>query len=74
MFPSLSQVTSVGLANVPPHERDQSLRIEFHHHVGAFVDHPDVVILVDFDGVGERETIGVLSPLLNEFSGLIEFE
>ena len=56
------------------HQGDQPLRVELHHHVRAFVDHPDVVFLVDADGVREGEAVGVLAPFLDELAGLVELE
>ena len=56
------------------HHGDQPLRVELHHHVRAFVDHPEVVVLVEPDGVGEREAVGVLAPLLDVLAGLVELE
>ena len=56
------------------HERHQALGIELHHHVRAFVDDPQVVVLVEADGVGEGEAVGVLAPLLDELVGLVELE
>ena len=43
-------------------------------HVRAFVDHPDVVFLVDADGVREAGGVVVRSPLLDELQARIELE
>ena len=48
------QPASAGRADVPS-PSDASFRIELDHHVGAFVDGPDVVLRIDADGVGEAK-------------------
>jgi len=40
----------------------------------AFVHHPEVVVLVEPDGVGEREAVRVLAPFLHVLAGLVELE
>jgi hypothetical protein len=58
----------------PEHHGDQPLRVELHHHVRAFVDHPEVVFLVEADRVRERKAVGVLPPLLHILAGFVELE
>jgi hypothetical protein len=56
------------------HHRDEPLRVELHHHVRPFVDHPEVVVLVEPDGVREGEAVRVLAPLLHVVALFVELE
>src|SRR5262249_36789092 len=51
-----------------------ALRAELGDHVGAFVDGPDVVVLVDADRVGEFEAVVALPDLSEEGAVLVELE
>jgi len=48
--------------------------IELDDHVRAFVGDPDVVVFVDFDGVGEGPGVEMVADLPDEFSVGGEFE
>ena len=54
--------------------QDATLRAELDDHVGALVGHPDVVFLVDLDGVRKAPGIEVMPDLANVLSVGIEFE
>ena len=60
----------------PAAERDDDAAggVELDHHVRPFVDHPDVVVPVDADGMREDEPIEALPQLADERAGLVEFE
>src|SRR4029077_11726523 len=45
-----------------------AIGIEFDNHVRAFVGNPDVVILVDFDGVGEGPGVKMVADFAENFS------
>ena len=68
----LEIVDRFGLA--AEHHRHVPLRVELDDHVRAFVGHPDVVVLVDADGVRERRGVVVRPPLLDELQVRIELE
>ena len=48
---------------VAQHHHHPSFGIELDDHVGAFVDGPDVVLRIDADRVGERETVQPFADL-----------
>src|ERR1700687_294067 len=54
--------------------RDAALRIELDDHVGALVGNPDVVSLVDADGMREGPGVKVVADLAKEFSVRGKFE
>ena len=56
------------------HHRHHPGRVELDDHVGAFVGHPHVVVLVHADGVRKGRGVVVLAPLLHELQVLIELE
>ena len=56
------------------HHQQPSIGAEFLDHVGAFIDGPDVVVLVDADRVREREAVAANTEFLDERAGLIELE
>src|SRR5713226_9063397 len=47
---------------------DAAFKVELDDHVGAFVGDPDVVVLVDFHGLGEGPGVEVVADLADEFS------
>src|ERR1700674_4353795 len=47
---------------------DAAFGIELDDHVGAFVGDPDVVVLIDLDGVGEGPGIEMVADLAEKFS------
>src|SRR2546425_4760381 len=53
---------------------DATIGIELDDHVRAFVGDPDVVVLIDFDGVGERPGVEVVADFAEEFSVGSKFE
>src|SRR2546422_4816398 len=53
---------------------DAAFGIELDNHVGAFVGDPDVVVLIDFDGVGEGPGVEVVADFAEEFSVGSKFE
>jgi hypothetical protein len=74
MLPAGSQVTSVGWRKrngvlvggfrlAPEHHDDAALGIELDHHVGALVDGPDVVVLVDLHDMPVRPGIQIPADL-----------
>src|SRR5436190_342510 len=48
--------------------------IELHDHVGALVDHPDVVLGIGVNRMRKFEAVDALSPLLDVVALLVEFE
>ena len=54
------------------HHQHLALRAELGDHVGAFVDGPDVVVLVDAHRVGEFEAVIALADFLDEVAVLVE--
>ena len=56
------------------HHDDAALGIELDHHVRALVDDPDVVLLVDAHGVGERPGVQVLADLADELACRVELQ
>ena len=55
-------------------KRDAAGRIEFNDHVRAFVRDPDVVVFVDFHGVGKGPGIEMMANLAKKFSVRSEFQ
>ena len=53
---------------------DAAFGIEFDDHVGAFVSYPNVVVLVDLNGMGEGPGVEMLADLAEKFSVGGEFE
>ena len=53
---------------------DAAVGTELDDHVRAFVGHPDVVVLVDANRVGEARRVVVRAPLLDELQVLVELE
>jgi len=53
---------------------DAAFGIELDDHVGTFVGDPDVVVFVDFDGVGEGPGVQVVADFAEKFSVRSEFE
>ncbi len=53
---------------------DAAFGIELDDHVGTFVGDPDVVVLIDFDGVTERPSVQVVADFAEKFSVRSEFE
>ena len=53
---------------------DAPLGIELDDHVRSFVHHPDVVLGIDANVVGEDKAVNSLSDLAHEFSGLVILE
>src|SRR5207248_4847218 len=49
-------------------KRDAAFGSELDHHVRALVGHPDVVVLVDFHGVGKGPSVKMMAHLADEFS------
>ncbi len=47
---------------------DAAFGVEFDDHVRAFVGDPDVVVLVDLDGVGEGPSVKMMADFAQEFS------
>src|ERR1019366_3953190 len=63
-----------GFLAPPEHHGHASGGIELDDHVRALVRHPDVVLAVDANGVGEGESVQVLPDLSNERAVSSEFE
>src|ERR1700730_7693857 len=53
---------------------DAALRIELDDHVGAFVSHPNVVVVVDADGMGEGPSVKIVANLAKKLSVGREFQ
>ena len=53
---------------------DAARRVELDHHVGAFIDGPDVVVLVDPNGVGLRPCVQALADFPQELAVGAELE
>src|SRR6185436_15718813 len=56
------------------HHQHFALRAELGDEIGALVDRPDVVLLVDADRVGELEAVVALANLSREGAVLVELE
>src|SRR5262245_33109000 len=65
-------VFGFGLAAEQHHEA--SLGIEFHDGVRHLVNHPDVVLRIDLDLLGEQHGVGSLTNLADVLAGLVESE
>ena len=56
------------------HHQHFAFGAELGDHVRAFVDGPDVVVLIDAHRMGEFEAEKSAADFLDEFAGLVEFE
>src|SRR5580693_9231307 len=86
MLPSESQVTSVGCRKspstagrggsraAPKNHHNPARLVELDNHVGAFVDGPDVVVLVDTHAVGFGPGVQALPDFTEEFALRTELE
>jgi len=59
---------------LPEHHEQLAVWTEFLDDVGAFIDGPDVVVLVHAHGMRECEAVAADAELLDERAGLVEFE
>ncbi len=62
------------IGTLAEHHQQLSVGTELLDDVGALVDGPDVVVLVDAHGVREREAVTAGAEFLDERAGLIELE
>src|SRR5207245_1890458 len=53
---------------------DAAFGIELDHHVGTFIRDPDVVVLVDFDGMSEGPGVEMMADFAEKFSVGRKFE
>src|SRR4029077_9916443 len=53
---------------------DVAVRVELNDHSGTFVNHPDIVVLIDADGVREGSGVVIRSPQLYKLQVLVELE
>src|SRR5580693_7811143 len=86
MLPSESQVTSVGCRKspstagrggsraAPKNHHNPARLVELDNHVGAFVDGPDVVVLVDAHAVGFGPGVKALANFTQELALGTELE
>ena len=63
-----------GFLLAPEHHHHAALGIELDDHVRAFVDGPEVVVLIDADGVREGPGVQVVADLANVFAVGSEFQ
>src|SRR5262249_51510085 len=73
MFPGFGVFVSrfLSAAKAPD---DSAGRVDFDDHVRAFVDRPDVVVLVDAHRMGESPAVKTLADFAHENPFLIELE
>ena len=62
------------IRSVAKHHDDVAGGIELHDHVGALVDHPDVVLGIGVNRMRKFKPVAALSPLLDVVALLVEFE
>ena len=60
----------------PPAQQHDHLAfgVELDHHVGAFVDGPDIVLRIDSHDVSEGEAVQAVADEAQKLAGLIEFK
>src|SRR5258708_27294476 len=63
-----------GFLTATEHPEHAARRTEFHDHVRALVDGPDVVVLVDADAVRERPGVKPLADLADKLAFLVELQ
>src|SRR6185437_15518525 len=63
-----------GLRLAPDRHDHATFGVELDHHIRAFVDAPDVVVLIDADDVRKDEAVEILADLANELPLGIELE
>ena len=58
----------------PKHHGDAGRGIELDNHVGALVGHPNIVLRISLDSVGERPGVEVTTDFANELAIAIKLE